>query len=185
MKRLTTKNMVLSAMFVTLIIAGAFIKIPIPMLPITLQTLFTLLAGLLLGRRLGSISVAVYLLLGLLGLPVFTEGGGIFYVLKPSFGYIIGFIAGAYLAGWMVEGEEVPSYKRLLAASFCGLGVIYVIGMIYYAFISNLYLGKAIGLKSLFLYCFLLVVPGDIVLCFLGAFVAKRLIPILRSIRLR
>ena len=63
-QRNETKNMILCAMFVTLIAAGAFIKIPIPVVPFTLQYLFTMLAGLLLGGKLGCLSVSVYILLG-------------------------------------------------------------------------------------------------------------------------
>ena len=86
-----TRSLVYCALFTALIAVGAFIKIPIPVVPFTLQYLFTMLAGILLGSRLGSLSVLAYMILGLIGLPIFSEGGGIGYVFKPSFGYIIGF----------------------------------------------------------------------------------------------
>lgn len=176
-----TKNLVLCAMFVALIIAGAFIKVPIPMVPFTLQVFFTMMAGLLLGGRLGAASVGIYILLGLVGLPVFAEGGGLSYIFKPSFGYIIGFAVGAYVTGTIANRSARPGYGRLLAANFIGLAIVYAFGMAYYYIISDLYLGTPIGLWPLFLYCFILVVPGDIVLCFLGAVLGKRLIPVIRS----
>lgn len=175
-----TRNMVLCALFVALIIAGAFLKIPIPVVPFTLQLLFTMLAGLLLGKKWGAIAVVVYILLGLMGLPVFAEGGGPSYIFRPSFGYIIGFAVAAYVTGMLANRVENPSYRRLLAADFIGLGIVYLFGMVYYYLISDLYLGTPIGLWPLFLYCFLLAVPGDIILCILGAVLAKRLIPIMR-----
>lgn len=173
-----TKNMILCAMFVALIAVGAFIKIPIPVVPFTLQYLFTMLAGLLLGGKRSSFAVCIYILLGLLGLPVFAQGGGIGYIFQPSFGYIIGFAAGAFVTGVIANKKNRPSLSRLLAADFAGLGVVYLFGMVYYYLISNFYLNSPIGLWPLFLYCFLLAVPGDIVLCIAGAFLGKRLIPL-------
>ncbi len=183
-RRNETKNMVYCAMFVTLIAAGAFIKIPIPVVPFTLQYLFTMLAGLLLGAKLGCLAVCVYILLGLAGVPVFTQGGGIGYIFQPTFGYIIGFAVGAYVTGKIANGKKNPGYTRLLVANFIGLGIVYLFGMVYYYFISNFYLGTPIGLWPLFLYCFLLVVPGDIVLCILGAVLGRRMIPAIRAERI-
>ena len=105
-KRITTREMTLCALFTVLTAVGAFIKVPVPVVPFTLQLLFTMMAGLLLGGRLGALSVGIYAVLGLAGLPVFAEGGGFWYILKPSFGYILGFIAGSYVTGRMVEGLE-------------------------------------------------------------------------------
>lgn len=179
--KLQTKDMILSALFTALIAVGTFIKIPIPVVPFTLQYLFTMLAGLLLGSRLGALSVAMYAALGLIGLPIFAEGGGIWYIFKPSFGYIIGFIIGAYVTGKMTEKSDNPSFGRILAANFAGLLIVYAVGMIYYYFIGNYVADMPIGIGALFLYCFVLAVPGDICLCFLAAFLAKRLKPILSN----
>ena len=96
-RKITTKDMIMCALFTALIAVGAFIKVPVPVVPFTLQFLFTMLAGLIMGGRLGAISVGLYAVLGLVGLPIFAEGGGIWYVLKPSFGYIIGFALGSQL----------------------------------------------------------------------------------------
>ena len=152
MERNETKQMILCAMFVAMIAAGAFIKIPIPVVPFTLQYLFTMLAGLLLGGKLGALAVGVYILLGLAGLPIFAQGGGIGYVFQPSFGYIPGFAAGAYITGVIANQKANPSYPRLLAANFAGLGIVYLCGMVYYYLISNFYLGTPIGLWPLVLF---------------------------------
>lgn len=168
-------------MFTALIVVGAFIRIPVPLIPFTLQFLFTMLAGLLLGAKLGALSVGLYILMGLLGLPVFAEGGGIVYLFKPSFGYLIGFGVAAYVTGLIANSETAPAYPRLLAANFIGLGIVYLFGMVYCYLISNFYLGSPLGLWPLFLYCFVLAVPGDILLCCLAAVAAKRLIPVMRA----
>ena len=177
--KIKTKDMVLCGLFIALIAVGAFIKVPVPVVPFTLQFLFTMLAGLILGSKLGTIAVSCYTLLGLLGLPIFAEGGGIWYILKPSFGYMIGFIIGAYITGLIVEKRGTAKLSNILFANFVGLFWVYLIGMIYYYLICNFVINTPIAIWPLFLYCFILAVPGDICLCILGAFIAKRLRPII------
>lgn len=103
--KVAVKDMTYCALFTVLIAVGAFIKVPIPVRPFTLQFFFTTMAGIILGGKRGAISVALYTALGLLGLPIFAEGGGIWYIFKPTFGYMIGFILGSYLTGKLVEKE--------------------------------------------------------------------------------
>ncbi len=177
---MSARQITMTALFVALVAVGAFIKIPIPYLPFTLQLLFTTLAGLILGSRLGGMSVVMYLILGLVGVPIFTEGGGLMYVVKPTFGYLLGFAIGAFVAGRMVETSVILTFKRLLAASFVNLAIVYGVGMIYLYEIKDLYLEKPIGLDVLFIYCFALPVIPDIFLCILEAVIAKRLLPILK-----
>ncbi len=168
----------MTAMFTALITAGAYIRIPLPVCPFTLQFLFTTLAGVLLGAKKGAAASAVYVLLGLAGVPVFAGGGGIGYVLQPTFGYLLGFIAGSYLTGSIVHAGAL-SNRRLLTGCFAGLLVVYAMGMAYDWCISRLVLQNGLMLRDLVLYCFVLAVPGDIVLCILSAVLGKRLIPIL------
>lgn len=173
------KRMTLCALFSVLIAVGAWIRIPIPIVPFTLQFLFTNLAGFLLGSRLGILAVGTYVLFGLCGLPVFSAGGGIGYIFHPTFGYIIGFVLGAYLAGFIVEHSKTTGMKTFLVAGFSNLFLVYTLGMIYYYLIANYYLGTPIGAKALTLYCFVLAVPGDIFLCIFSAILARRLRPLI------
>ena len=94
-KKLDVQQLVLCATFTALIAIGAFIRIPVPLIPFTLQLFFVTMAGFLLGPKTGTVSAGLYLGLGLVGLPIFAEGGGPTYVLKPTFGYIIGFVLAA------------------------------------------------------------------------------------------
>ncbi len=174
-KTLSIKSMAFCAMFCVLIIVGAFIKIPIPVVPFTLQFLFTNLAGIFLGRKLGSAAVILYILLGLVGLPIFVSGGGIGYIFQPTFGYLIGFAFGAWAAGLACEKLSFLKSKKYVIAGLLNLAIVYAFGMFYYYMISKYYLGSPIGAKALVLYCFLLAVPGDIFLCFLSASLAKKL----------
>lgn len=180
-RKLRTQDMVLCGVFTTLIAVGAFIKVPVPVVPFTLQFLFTMLAGLFLGGRKGALSVGVYILLGLVGLPVFAEGGGFWYILKPSFGYLLGFMLAAYVTGRMVERKKRLSTGWVIAVNFLGLFIVYAAGMVYYYVICNYVIDTPIALGPLFLYCFVLAVPGDICLCILAALLTVRVRPVFQK----
>lgn len=92
--------------FVSLTIFGAFVRIPLPFspVPITLQTLFVLLAGALLGGNLAALSQFSYILLGLAGLPIFTNAGsGLSYLFGPTAGYLFGFILAVVFIGRFIK----------------------------------------------------------------------------------
>lgn len=165
------------ALFVVLMVAGAYIRIPFPLVPLTFQTVVSVLAGLLLGWKKGAASMCVYCFAGLAGLPFFTGGGGITYVLKPSFGYIIGFIAAAAVAG-VVAGKESCGTKRYIFAALAAFLADYAVG-IPYCIIAAKLLGVA-DLTKLFLTGNLIYMPKDAVLCVLAALLAKTLVPVIR-----
>lgn len=119
-------------MFAALMMIGANITAFVPFLvvggvPITLQTFFAILAGLILGSRLGALSMVVYMSLGLVGVPVFAKfTGGPGSLLVPTFGFIVSFILVAYVVGKIVEkNNRLPVY---IFASIVGLIINYVIG---------------------------------------------------------
>lgn len=138
--KLTTKDMILVSIFSALMVIGAFIRIPFPVLPITLQPFFCALAGILLGARLGLLSQLVYIALGLTGLPVFAQGGGISYVVNPAFGFIIGFAASAFVMGRIMEIRKTTDLKNILIALISGLLTIYAIGISYMYIILSFYM---------------------------------------------
>lgn len=119
--RLSTVSIVYSGMFAALMMIGANITAFVPFLvvggvPITLQTFFAVLAGLLLGSRLGAVSMTVYMLIGLAGAPVFSKfSGGFGAVLSPTFGFIVSFIFTAYIAGKIIE-KNSKVYSFVIAA---------------------------------------------------------------------
>ena len=180
--KLRTKELILCALFCALTAVGAQLTIPIPYGAITLQLLFMLLAGLMLPPLMSFLSMAVYVLLGLVGLPIFTQGGGFWYVFQPSFGYLIGFCVGTFVTGWLAQRLEQAGKNtvgRYLLANLAGLAVVYAMGMVYYYIICNYVINTPIALWPLFLYCFLLAVPGDLCLSVLGAVLVKRVKPAL------
>lgn len=176
------KNLILISIFAALVTVGAFIKIPTPICPITLQILFTTLAGVLLGGRNGAASVGIYVLLGLLGVPVFTGGGGFHYVLQPTFGFLLGFIAGAYVTGRICHGGK-PTLKRLIAGCLTGMLPIFLIGTIYNCIITCLYMNAEASVITVVYHC-LMPFPGDVILLIFAAILGKRLMPVLERMNL-
>jgi biotin transport system substrate-specific component len=143
------KPMVYASLMAALTAVGAYIAIPIGPVPIVLQNLFVMLAGLLLGSRWGLISIAIYLLAGAVGLPVFAGGtGGIGKFLGPTGGYLIGFAVAAYLIGFISERNR----GRLLSdigAMVAGTLVIYLIGVTWLKVVTGMGLGKAVSIGML------------------------------------
>lgn len=172
------KSMVLIAMFAALTAVGAFIRIPMGPVPFTLQLLFTNLAGLLLGGKRGGAAVLLYILIGLVGVPVFTQGGGPGYVLQPTFGYLAGMALGAWLSGHVYEKSN-GGIKPALLAGLLNIAVTYTVGTAYFAAVKVFYLGGEIELWSLLVGCCFVFLPGDCLSCALGAVLAKQLKPLL------
>ncbi len=140
--KINVRDMTLVALFAALMVVGAYLKIPLPWVSLTFQPFFCAFAGILLGARLGFLSQLVYIAMGLVGLPVFTQGGGLLYVLKPSFGYLIGFAAGAYIIGKISETLGRVNVVNSAAALISGLVVIYAIGVPYTYLILRFYMHK-------------------------------------------
>lgn len=99
-------------------------------LGITYQVGAVLLVGCLGGKNAGALSQIAYLLIGLAWLPVFARGGGLAYWQQPTFGYLIGFIPGAWLCGWMAFRRQATLESLALSAA-CGLSVIHASGLVY------------------------------------------------------
>lgn len=156
--KISAKDLTLVALFSALIAVGAFIKIPFLLVPITLQTLFVVLSALVLERRLAVLSVIVYIMIGLVGFPIFANGGGINYIFSPTFGYLIGFIVATCFIASFKE-------KNIYVSTTIGMLIIYALGMMYFLFIQYVLNGKVYLFSYLFYNLFLVFLPGDILSC--------------------
>jgi biotin transport system substrate-specific component len=163
------RGMVYASLFGALTAVGAYIIIPLPPVPITLQTLFLGMAGILLGARLGALSQTLYLLLGIIGLPVFAGGkAGIGVLLGPTGGYLIGFVAAAALIGKIARMKEKPGFAWLCLSLLMGELVMYGLGILQLALVARLSLLKALTVGLLpFL-------PGDGIKVVLTALIALK-----------
>lgn len=175
------RNLTYAALFAALTAVGAWLKVPLPVVPFTMQLFFAIFAGILLGSKLGLVSQLVYILIGLIGIPVFTKGGGIGYVFQPTFGYLIGFALGAFVAGLIVEKLKKNTFRTYILAALSATFVIYLCGVPYLYVINSLYLTKAFTFKMAVYYGFSLSIAGDIVSCIILCTIAPTIIKALTA----
>jgi biotin transport system substrate-specific component len=162
--------MVYASLFAALTAAGAWIAIPLPYVPVTLQTLFTMLSGALLGPYFGALAMIVYVLLGLIGLPVYAQGqSGLGTLVGPAGGYLIGFVVGAVVIGLLARMKKKPGFLWLCMAMAVGELVVYVFGIAQLSFVAGMSLDKAILVGALPF------VPGDILKIAVAALIARKI----------
>lgn len=140
------RDLTLIAIFAVLAIVGGRLVIPLGVIPITLQTAVVLITGFLIGGKRAMAAQGLYVLMGLLGLPVFAEGGGFAYVLRPSFGFLLGMIAAAALVGVLADRAD-PTRIRLgipvaAAVAVLGIIVIYLAGLVGFVVSMRLFVGR-------------------------------------------
>jgi biotin transport system substrate-specific component len=157
--------------FIALTVAGAYIRIPLPFtpVPITLQTFFVILAGAFLGKKLGALSQAGYLFVGIFGLPVFTGGlYGFARLCGPTGGYLVGFVLASYAIGKLLGNDEEAPFIKILAAMLFGLVVLFACGALQLAWIMHISLDKAIALGVIPF------MPGDMIKLLAAATIYQR-----------
>lgn len=174
MKVLNIRNMILTALFAALTAVGAFIIIPLQPVPITLQTLFTLLSGALLGSSLGALSQIIYLFLGIIGLPVFAQGtSGPGILAGPTGGYLWGFIIASFLVGKLLETRKEPKTGWVVLSLILGTVIIYLSGIIQLSWVTK------IGIKKAILVGVLPFLFGDGLKILAATFLVRRIKPFL------
>ncbi|GAQ24951.1 biotin transporter BioY [Tepidanaerobacter syntrophicus] len=179
-----TRDMALIALFAALTAIGAFIKIPTPLVPFTLQYLFCAYSGILLGAKRGLYSQLLYLSVGLMGFPVFTQGGGPMYIFQPTFGYIIGFSLCAYIIGKLTERLDKITLTSLLGPILAGMSIVYSCGIIHLYLIMNFYLGKPMSFKAAVIAGLFPFVFSDLIYSVAIALTATAIVPSLRKLGL-
>ena len=180
--RSITQDVAVCGLFTALIAVGAFIKIVIPVgadtMNFTLQWLFVLLAGLLLGSKRAFRSVAVYLITGLIGFPIFARGGGPAYLLRPTFGFLLGFALAAWAIGFLCEKLRPTKSVTWFFTTLAGFVIYYGMGILYFYMITHLLASQTpVGIGVIFgVYCLPTMLP-DLMLCALAVMLAGRLRP--------
>ncbi|MBE3596675.1 MAG: biotin transporter BioY [Hydrogenibacillus sp.] len=153
--RYSTRDIATIGLFVALSATSVYIARIVPpvmifgvSVPISFMPAISALSGILLGPKNGATAMFVYLIGGLIGLPIYAGGtGGPQYIFAPTFGFIIGFIVAAWLAG--VIAARTNRLTRLTAAAVLALVPLYAIGIVYMALISDFYLRQPVSIGAL------------------------------------
>ncbi len=172
------RNIVTTSMFTALIIVGSFIIIPVGVVPITLQTLFVLLAGVLAGKKIALSATSLYLVLGVVGLPIFSGAtGGLAHFFGPTGGFLMGLLVMALISGTIsdrafnLQSEKETLDKKslilIILALFASTIAIYVVGIPYLKFTLNVSWVKA------FMISFIPFIPGDLLKIVVATFLAN------------
>lgn len=180
MRKLRALDLTLVGMFVALMAIGANITTIAPFLhvggvPITLQTFFAILAGAILGSRLGSIAMIVYMFVGIVGVPVFADFySGPSIIIRPTFGFIISYIFTAFIIGKIVEKKK--SMAVFIIASLIGMTVNYLFGTNWMYFAYKIWAAAPEGFTYKMAWLWMVApLPKDIILAVLAGMMAHRL----------
>jgi biotin transport system substrate-specific component len=166
--------MILVSLFAALLAVSSQFSLLVFLVPHTLQIFFVLLAGLVLGARAGAMSVAVWVLLGVFGLPVFAQGkAGFGVLLGPTGGFLIGFILCAYLVGYLTE-DRPSKLLRTLVSMFAGLFLVYAVGLSGFLVIFEFVLHKPMTVGQALLITVAPFLPFDIVKSITAAYIGVK-----------
>jgi biotin transport system substrate-specific component len=179
--KLRTTEITLAGMFVALMAIGANITSFAPFMvvggvPITLQTFFAILAGVVLGSRLGAISMTVYALVGLVGVPVFAKfGGGFASIISPTFGFVVSFVFTAFATGFIIEKMK-KTVGVFIFAALVGMVINYVFGTNWMFGAYKLWAAAPDGFTYKLAWLWMVVpLPKDIILAVLAGIMGQRL----------
>ena len=168
-RRTATRSLVLCALMAALTAICSQIQIPLPMVPINLALFAVHLSGALLGWKYGALSMVVYALLGVIGVPVFAGfGSGPAVLFGKTGGYILGYILCALIVG-ALSRKFAFNFKTLCLSMVLGVAVCYAFGTIWFMAVTGLNLATSMS------YCVIPFLPGDAVKILLAAFLALRL----------
>ncbi|MBO8159743.1 biotin transporter BioY [Thermosyntropha sp.] len=175
--KISTRELVMAALFTALMcVVTILVRVfqPVVIIPFSLQPFIMLLAACILSPNAAFLSMLAYMLLGLIGMPVFSSPpyGGIAYVLKPSFGFILAFPAAAWVQSKLIRRTNLTNF---LAAGIIGVAILYIIGLPYMYVILNLYMGKALNVMQVLKIGFFPFITFDLLKVVVAAFLAVEL----------
>ena len=169
MRRAAKSGAVLTALFAALISAGCFIQIPIPgLIPIVIQDMLAMLSGLILCPLYGGAAALIFLVLGAIGLPVFSGVGGLAVITEgPTGGFLVGYLLGAIVAGLVAGKNAQASWIRIALAAVASMAVIFAAGAARFA--------RLVPESSAWAFAVAPFIPGTIIKLVVGIPLAKKM----------
>lgn len=168
-KYLKTTDLTKIALLAALLSASSYISIPLPLIPITAQTIVINLIALILEPLQTAIAVGTWILLGAAGLPVFSGGtGGVGKLFGPTGGYILGYLLAAVLISFL-KGKKNQIVRYCVVTIVAGMPVIYLVGTLYMKFLTKM------DWKAAFVSGVVPFIPGDILKCIVASIIAVAL----------
>lgn len=152
MSKISARDITMTAVFAAMAVVAAMLtRYAGPVVPFSLMPFVMMLAGSLLGPRLGSLSIIVYIMLGLVGIPVFATPpfGGPSYVFQPTFGFLLGFVCSAYVIGLLLQNPEKRSYAHYGTAMLAGILVYNLVALPYLYVILTFYVGQTVSVLDI------------------------------------
>ena len=176
---MNVKRLATDSVFLCILIISAFTNVVIPITEIafTLQLLVVFLICYLLPLTDSMIILIAYIVMGLIGIPVFSAGGGIGYLVKPTFGYILGFVV-MPIVMWLADKLPIKSdWLKSIVKGIIGLFVLYLIGTIYFCIVKNVYLNvdNKVTFVAALLACVIPFIPIDLIKMVLAIVIKRRL----------
>ena len=174
LKKITTKDITQISLSTALLAIASLIVIPVGMVPITLQVVFFLLIPAILGSGKSMLVIGLYMLAGLVGLPVFAGGAsGIGQFLSPSFGYILGALPAGWFVGKGINRNTTRIHNGLIMMS--GVLILYAVGITYQYSLLNGVLNTPVHLSAILMTNLTVFLPVDILKVLAAAVVFERL----------
>ena len=173
---MSLRKKMLVSLFAALLCVSSYVVLPIGPVPVTLQVLFVLLSGAVLGAEMGALSIVIWIMLGAFGLPVFAGGkAGPMVLIGPTGGYLLGFVICAWTVGCLTRGNP-RSKLRSGAAMLVGLTIAYAVGLAGFMASFAFFLQKPMTLQQALTIAVYPFVAFDLVKLVLGAWLAPVLI---------
>lgn len=150
-----------------------------------MQDLFVVLSGSVLGPVFGALSQTIYLTVGLLGVPIFANGGGPAYILQPTFGYLLAFPLAAFVVGYLLWGKSKPAsatspvFLRMVWANSIGLLVIFTVGVLFLYLNLKLVVAKPLSLSTALWSGCVIFIPGEIIKILICPFITMKLLKLI------